>query len=171
MKLLNEQRDDNWLDQRLSLLFKNHFSDIVPTNKIVIKFGRRSRTRLGSIGMTGWQSKNRAVDYKGRGEHGVTVITLTSYFRLDAVPEEIIDATIAHELVHYVHGFHSPRPQIYAHPHRGRVVEIELERRGLLELTKQQQKWLVKNWRSVVGKPTKRSIRRRFVRLSFLPTY
>lgn len=171
MKLLNELRDDTWLDQRFSLLFQNHFSDIVPTNEIVIKFGRKSRTRLGSIGMTGWQSKNRAVGYRGRGDHGVSVITLTSYFQLEAVPEEIIDATIAHELVHYVHGFHSPRPQLYAHPHRGGVVETELERRGLLELTIRQQKWLADNWRTIVGPSIKPRKRRRYVRLSFLPAY
>lgn len=172
-KLLDSpiQRNDEWLAERLATIWYRHFPDIAQPNEVIINFGRKSRTRLGSIGMTGWQPLGSRAAYNSRHrEIGVSVITITGYFKDERVPEYVVDATIGHELVHYAHGFHSPHPQLYEHPHKDGVVDKEMKRRGLGDILKQQKVWLRQEWKNIIG-PVKRRVRRRRVRLSFLPAY
>lgn len=158
------QRDNDWLADRLATIWHRHFPDITQPNEVLIIFGRKSRTRLGSIGMPGWQEKVRAISYQSkRAPQGTSVITITGYFRDLRIPEYVVDATIAHELTHYAHGFHSPHPQLYDHPHQGGIVDKELEKRGLGSILRQQKTWLRSQWLSIIG-PTKPRRRRRTVR-------
>ena len=48
----------------------------------------------------------------------------------EIIPEYIIDLTLAHEMIHYMHGFNSPLPKQFRHPHAGSVVDRELKKRG-----------------------------------------
>lgn len=128
------QRDNKWLRERLKQIWNRYFHDVPPANNIIIKFGRPARTRLGSI-----KFGRRKIDPN-------TIITLTGFFRDHEIPEFVIDATVAHELVHYAHGFHSPHPQLYRHPHHGGVVRRELIDRGLEDVLELSRKWLKNNW-------------------------
>lgn len=157
-------RDNNWLIDRLADIWYRYFPDIEQTNKVIIQFGRRSRTRLGSICMSGWRDQVKSAP------KGTSVITITGYFKNPVVPIYVIEATIGHELVHYAHGFHSPRPQLYRYPHQGGVVDKELRQRAMGEILKQQRSWLKKEWPLIIRtKATKP--RRKYARLSFLSTY
>ena len=147
-------RDNRWLEYRLAHIWANYFSDITSPNEVKISYGRRSRTRLGSI----------------RLDHGVSMITITRYFADLAVPEYVVDTTIAHELVHYAHGFHSPHAQRYRHPHRGGIVDTELHHRQMGKQLMLQQAWLKNVWPSIIG-PLPRKKRRRYFKLPFLPAY
>lgn len=163
-------RDDRWLADHLESIWQEHFNDCPRPNEVVARFGRLSRTRLGSIGMNGWRDNHRRLVYRGRlgSPDGASVITLTGYFRDLTVPESVITATLAHELVHYIHGFHSPLPQLFRHPHQGGIVERELASRGLTAHVRLQKDWLKKAWPNFVGRPVKIIRRRYHVRLPFL---
>lgn len=131
-------RDNDWLWQLLDEIWSNHFSDVPQPNTVRIEFGRRARTRLGSI-------------KRDRGDQDITVITMNGLFKRDDVPEYVVRGTIAHELVHYAHGFHSPLPQKYKHPHAGGVVEKEYADRGLHQQYLQQKAWLKAEWPKLIG--------------------
>jgi hypothetical protein len=66
------------------------------------------------------------------------------------IPEIIIDHVIAHELVHYVHGFGSRRPRLLRHPHQGGVIKSEFQKRGVWELYRAYQAWMKIHWRQYV---------------------
>lgn len=121
-------RNDLWLLSRLDTIWSNHFGEVTQDNKVFIRFGRYSKYRLGSIRMDR-RSKN-------------TYITISGMFKDLKVPIEVIDHTIAHELVHYVHGFSSPKTRLHRYPHHGGVVNRELKERGLGHLIKAYSKWL-----------------------------
>lgn len=129
-----------------------YFNDVKGHRDLVdISFGRRAKTRLGSIKQTGGLKKR-------------SIITINGLFRDEAIPEEIINATIAHELCHFVHGFSSPLPQLASHPHQGGIVDKELKGRGLGDLLTFQKKWLKTEWPAIVKanfKPVARLRRRR----------
>lgn len=127
-RISTSHRHDIWLLARLESLWSNHFQDVGQTNPVFIKFGRYSRFRLGSI----------RLDKAGKK----TYITITGMFRDEAVPVEVVDQTIAHELVHYTHGFSSFRPRLHRFPHEGGIVNKELKNRGLDNLTKAYRKWV-----------------------------
>jgi hypothetical protein len=152
-------RDNLWLEERLSYIWRMHFSDISSPNRVIIKFGKKSYRQLGSIkwvDSTGKPIKyykamfnyNRKV--KPKPKNASSLITITSYFKDDSIPNFVVDATIAHEMCHYAHGFSSPLQQIYNHPHKGNVVGKELKKRGLGDTEKEAKKWLKTNWREVV---------------------
>ena len=61
----------------------------------------------------------------------------------------MIDTTIAHELVHYIHGFNSPMPKMYRHPHKGGVVNKELKKRGFGNMLKLEKKWIRNEWKNI----------------------
>ena len=128
-------RDTRWLVERTKYLLERHFPDVKLGNNLVVKFGRRAKTRLGSI------KYGRA-----EREHPNTIITLTGYFQDEKVPDYVVDATIAHELSHYTHGFFSPRERLHRHPHHGGVVKREMLDRGLEDMLKLQKIWLKENW-------------------------
>lgn len=125
-------RDQQWLENRLKIVWQQGFSDLVPGNRVEIKFGRVARTRLGSIRMS--------------RDKKVSKILINRLFLQDAIPAQVVDATIAHELVHYLHGFSSPFEQKYCSPHAGGVVTKELKQRGFSETLLFQRRWLKVHW-------------------------
>lgn len=125
-------RSTPWLQAELDHLLKNHFSDLEVPNKLTVRFGRRTKRRMGSINMSRDQKESR--------------ITINGLFRDPAIPEQIICSTLAHELCHYVHGFSSPLPRRYSSPHAGGVVQRELRKRGLYLLHQFEKQWFKSHW-------------------------
>ncbi|HSX58208.1 MAG TPA: hypothetical protein VLE47_02995 [Candidatus Saccharimonadales bacterium] len=121
-------RDNSWLLSRLDRLWSSHFADVPQKNKVFIKFSRVSKFRFGSIRMHPRTKE--------------TLILINGKFKETSFPEEIVDHTIAHELVHYAHGFSSPNKKLHQYPHRGGVIEKELSERGLKHLSLAYKKWL-----------------------------
>lgn len=150
-------RDDAWLHQLLDDTWDTYFSDVPQDNIVRIRFGRRAKTRLGSI----------ALD---RHEPDVSLITMNGHFRDTTIPEYVVQATLVHELTHYAHGFNSPHQQAQVHPHAGGVMKREFEERGALDLYKRQKKWLKDNWRNYIlqniqSKPTKMTVVRKTTKI------
>jgi len=135
-------RDNRWLADRLTLIHTDYFPDIVVKNLILVRFGRASRSRFGSI---------IAKPKKGQ-QHPVTYININALFRDEEVPEYVIDATLAHEFTHYAHGFHSPLDRKYKYPHKGDVVNREIRARGAGHLLTQQEGWVKKEYPAFLRK-------------------
>ncbi len=125
-------RDNVWLKQRLELLWANYFKDIQFVNPIFIKFGRNSRFRLGSI----------RLDRRTK----TSQIKITAIFKDQKIPQEVVDHTIAHELIHYTHGFSSKRIRLHKYPHAGGIVRKEMRGRGMEYLYIAYRNW-VKHYR------------------------
>lgn len=121
-------RTDQWLISRLDYIWTKHFEDIPQTNRVFIRFGRFARFRLGSI----------KFDKKTKD----TIITMTGLFKNPAIPQAVVDHTIAHELVHYTHGFSSPNSRLFKYPHVGGVVRKEMSQRGMEHLYESYKKWI-----------------------------
>ncbi len=121
-------RDNIWLLSRLDFIWSKYFSDVDQTNPLQIKFGRYSKYRLGSI----------KLDRKTNRSH----ITITSMFKNQSIPTEVVDHTLAHELVHFAHGFSSKRARLHKYPHAGGVVQREMEQRGVGHLNKAYKSWI-----------------------------
>ena len=134
-------RDHNWLKLRLETIWKRHFPDVALKNNVFVKFGQKSKTRLGSIklGRQGLNGQN-------------TVITINGHFVDPTIPEFVVDAVLAHELTHYAQGFCSPHQQAQRHPHRGGVVKNEMVDRGLKDMLKSEKKWIKANWINYIKK-------------------
>jgi hypothetical protein len=144
-------RDDKWLFSKLDEVWDSMFPDVPQDNEVRIVWGRRARNRLGSI---------RASE-NDNSKHPETVITINSLFQDDKIPEFVVIGTIAHELAHYTHGFHSPLEKRFETPHAGGVVRRELKTRGLEEILKRQKKWLKENWENYLAEYLPRARRRR----------
>ncbi len=132
---MQKPRDDNWLLSRLDSIWSKYFFDISQKNKVYISFGRGAKYRFGSIRLNPRDKSSR--------------ILINGMFRDPKFPEEIVDHTIAHELVHYAHGFSSPNPKMHSYPHRGGVVDKELNARGLKHLVFIYNVWVVDYKRSL----------------------
>lgn len=143
-------RDNAWLNKKLENILRDYFPEVEIKNQIIIKFGQKARTRLGSIR----KAKNGSD----------TAITITGYFQNEQAPEYLINLTIAHELCHYAHGFFSPLPKLSRYPHQGGIVDKELIDRGLGRELANQKTWLKSNWKNIVG--SHKIIRRRKRRIS-----
>lgn len=139
MKKSLSYRDSEWLENMLADIWLHHFSDIRQDNEVVIKWGRKARRRLGSIS-------------QDPEDKHTSIITVNRIFQDLEVPEEIIKATIVHEMTHYAHGFNSPLAQKHRHPHSGGVIKREFAERGLEELYVIQKCWLKANWERVLAK-------------------
>lgn len=126
--MIMSQRDDNWLLSRFDFIWSKYFTDISQNNPVFVKFGRFSKFRLGSI--------------KFDRKSGKSYITITSMFKDGKVPVEVIDHTLAHELVHYTHGFSSKRTRLHRYPHAGGVVNKEMTKRGMGYLVKAYKEWM-----------------------------
>lgn len=122
------RRDNIWLLTRLNLLWEKHFSDVTRENPIIIKFGRYSKYRLGSI--------------KLQKHSKFSIITITGMFKDSQIHEEVVDHTIAHELVHYTHGFSSTKQRLHKYPHAGGVVRREMVERGMGYLNDAYNRWV-----------------------------
>lgn len=155
-------RTNEWLTEQLAMLWYRYFDDIDQPNDVVIKFGQPAITRLGSIkwGRKPLRQQSGALERR-------SIITITSHLKDPKIPDEVVLGVMAHELVHYAHGFSSPRPQLYKHPHHGGVVDRELAKRGLGAVLKFQENWLKKHWTDYVraNHKVKRSL---YGKLSFL---
>lgn len=148
-------RDNNWLTENLYEIWEEHFVDVPRKNRVFIKFGKKSYRQLGCIK---WAKEKTA----GLGkiikdtpiieddDKRISLIIITSYFKDEYIPKEVVNATIAHELCHYAHGFNSPLQQIYKHPHKGGIIRKEMSKRGMSELYKNANKWLKNNWESYI---------------------
>lgn len=134
-------RDNIWLENVLADIWYRHFPDVPQTNDVKIKFGRPARARLGSIK---WGRK--PIEHPDGTKRKRSIITITGFFRDPQIPDQVVMAVIAHELVHYAHGFSSPNPQLYQHPHKGGIVDKELKRRGLSAILKFEKQWMKQNW-------------------------
>lgn len=129
------ERTNSWLADQLAQLWQNYFADVPKPNEVFARFGRKSTTRLGSIQLM-----------KRGNLQGASVVTLSGYMRSKVVPEYVLQAVLAHELVHYSHGFQSPLPQLCKYPHQGGIVDKEIRRRGLGSALTAQKKWTKANW-------------------------
>jgi len=147
-------RDDKWLFQQLDEVWETFFPDMSQDNDVRIVWGRRARQRLGSISRDKINNENK---------HPGTLITINSLFKDEMIPGFVVQATIAHELAHYAHGFHSPIERKFDKPHEGGVVHHELEERGARKLEVMSKKWLKENWREYldVHLPRKTPVRRK----------
>lgn len=125
-------RDNNWLALRFDFIWSKYFPKLKQTNPLQIRFGRFSKYRLGSIKLN--RKTNRSL------------ITITSMFKDHKIPSYVVDHTLAHELIHYAHGFSSKRIRLHKYPHAGGIVRKEMESRGLGHLTGAYKDW-VKQYR------------------------
>lgn len=125
-------RDDTWLADHLVDLWRGHFRDVPRANPVDIAFGRPWKTRLGLITLA--------------EDTGASYIRLNALLRLDAAPEFVVSLTLAHELVHYAHGFGSTLPRTYRHPHQGGIVNRELTTRGFGAYIEPYRAWLDEQW-------------------------
>ena len=128
-------RDDYWLAERLNQIWLLLFPEIERKNNVVIRFKGKWKNKFGHIK----KLKNKD-----------TEIIINSMFKDSRVPEFIIDLTIAHELVHYTHGFNSPLEQKYKYPHKGNVVDKELIRRGFGHLLKKEKEFFKGEWNKIL---------------------
>jgi len=53
-----------------------------------------------------------------------------------------------------MHGFHSPHPRMFKHPHKGGIVNKELRKRGFIEDIQKEKTWT----RSIGQKYTQTSL-------------
>jgi hypothetical protein len=140
------------LHEQFQTIWNTHFADVERLNTVTITWGGTARTRLGSI--TG---KGGSYDKPDRSE-----IRINALLRDERIPEAVIWQTIGHEMAHYTHGFCSPHPRKFDHPHRGNVIEKELVARNMTSVYQESEAWLKKNWHahvaSTIGvkRPTKR---------------
>ena len=121
-------RDNEWLLGRLTSIWDTYFSDVFQVNEVFIGFGRKSKYRFGSIRL--------------RISDNSTHITISGMFKDEQIPVEIVDHTIAHELVHYSHGFSSLLPRMHEHPHRGGIIDKDLRARNLGYLIDLYDHWV-----------------------------
>jgi hypothetical protein len=148
------ERNQAWLEQEFETMWSRHFSDVSRPNRLTVKWGRVSRTRLGAI-------TARGGDIYHNPE--VSEIRLNPLLQSSNVPVEVIWQTMAHEATHYCHGFCSPHPRKYRHPHKGNVIVKEFMARDLLAIHNKSHQWLKMHWQTYVTSsvPTKPKRKRR----------
>ena len=105
----------------------------MPQDEVIVRFRGKSKYRLGSIRM----------------KDSITFITINSLFKHELVPEHVVDTTLAHELVHYMHGFNSPLPKKYRYPHQGNIVNKELIKKGFGNSLKLEKIWIKTEWEKI----------------------
>ena len=133
-------------------VWEEYFNDVPRKNFVITKFGKHAKRQLGCIKYSTQRTKIKTLLKKYEEDIGVqdidsvTVILLTRYFIDEDIPEFILVSTLAHEITHYAHGFHSPLPKMFEYPHKGGVVRKEMEIRGLGQICKDSELWLKENW-------------------------
>jgi len=133
---MQNKRNNLWLRNLAEKIWNRYFSDTPVLGDIRVRFGRRARRQLGSI--------------SHRRDH--SLITINGLFREKNIPTFVVEATLAHELIHYATGFQSPLKQKYRYPHQGGVIKREMSKRNLEKLLLKQKKWLKENWEEMVRK-------------------
>jgi len=124
-------RDNKWLAQKMQSIHTTYFSDVPIKNRVLVKFGKKARGRLGSISLRP----------KKGFDQPVSVININRVLQSEDVPEYVITAVLAHEFVHYTHGFNSPLPRLYKYPHQAGIVDKEMIKRGLKKELEQEKEW------------------------------
>jgi hypothetical protein len=122
--------------ESLHRMLRSHFADLVSTREIEVRLGRRSRVRLASV---------------RRGRSG-PLITLNPLLLAPEVPSEVCDATMAHELCHIVHGFGASTAPRGMKPHRGGIVDAEMDRRGLADVRRRADAWAATHWQGIYAR-------------------
>jgi hypothetical protein len=118
----------------LYFIWNTYFADTPRVNDVCIAYSYPWKSRLGLIRLS--------VD------NVVSFIGVNTLLQHSQVPEYVLLITIAHELVHYKHGFGSPLPRCYKHPHANNIVDRELEVRKLGEALHYCNEWIDKYWYS-----------------------
>tara|TARA_Y100000310_G_C20700699_1_gene829593 strand:+ start:6957 stop:7478 length:522 start_codon:yes stop_codon:yes gene_type:complete len=126
-------RDDEWLDQRFEQLWQLFFPDVEKKN-VYIRWKGKWKNKFGHIENT---------------KDGQIEIAINKLFKDFRVPEDVIKLTIAHEIVHYSHGFHSHLPKLYKHPHKGGVVDKDLKKRGFTYMIAKEKSWIKREWEDI----------------------
>lgn len=126
-------RDDEWLNNRLNQIWTLLFSEVEKKNNVIVRFKGKWRNKFGHI------KRIKNID---------TEICVNGLFKNEVVPECIIDITLAHELIHYMHGFNSPHERKYKYPHQGGIVKKELLKRGFGHSLRLEKKF-IKEWRTL----------------------
>ncbi len=116
----------------LNAIWQKYFADVPCVNNVEISYCRPWKSRLGVIRLS---LDNRT-----------SFIGLNALLQHPTVPECVLIATISHELTHYAHGFGSPMPRLYEHPHANNIVKNELEKRGLGEILSHCDEWIDSQW-------------------------
>ena len=143
-------RDNSWLQSHLQNLISAYFPDMQITNPIEIRWGREAKFRFGSIKLEGRKSVKSFRGLKGLLTQASSsgklpqksLIIITSMFKSEEVPADVVSYTVCHELSHYAHGFSSANKRMFRHPHHGGIVNAELEKRGAGHLVKAYKSWL-----------------------------
>ena len=124
-------RDEKWLNERLENIWNLLFYDVQKGNQVSAKFKGKWKNKFGHIKLL--RNKN-------------SEIAVNSLFKDEVIPEYIVDITLAHELVHYSHGFNSPLKRLYRHPHKGGIVNKELKKRGFGHMIKVEKDFVKNKW-------------------------
>jgi predicted SprT family Zn-dependent metalloprotease len=136
---MNNNDYNNYLTRKTAELIRENFSEKQITNLLAVKTGKKWRRTLGHI---------KTLENK---EYGSLIEINPLLFDLD-VPEFVLDYVIMHELTHYFQGFASNHEKKHKYPHKGRIVEKELERKGWREIQEKSDLWLKKNWTIIITK-------------------
>jgi len=125
-------RDDIWLQNRFDQIWTLFFQEVEKKNVFIHWKGR-------------WKNKFGHIKKTKKG----TEIAINTLFKDLRVPEDMIKLTIAHEIVHYSHGFHSHLPKLFKHPHQGGIVEKVLIEKGFKYAIKKEKEWFKKEWQDL----------------------
>src|SRR3989344_7599874 len=148
-------RDEEWLATLFHEMWEKRFPDVKKRNNIVVRWKGRWKNKFGHIRLL----KNKD-----------TEIVINSLFKDERVSEYIIELTLAHELVHYMHGFHSPYPKLFKHPHQGGIVNRELRLRGYGPSLQKEKEWFKREWPAIYSQSSPKEtgrIRIRHIRSGF----
>src|SRR5438128_12391379 len=139
-------RDAGWLRDEMDDVWRRYFADVPRVNGVEIAFRGPWKRRLGVISL----SEDRQT----------TSVGINSLLAHPDAPHCLSLITVAHELVHYCHGFGSPLPRRYAHPPRGGLVTRELRARGLVAELDEYSEWIHQHWWSFYARQPRRRSRR-----------
>ncbi|HTI13042.1 MAG TPA: hypothetical protein VL461_00530 [Dictyobacter sp.] len=130
------EKPDNRMEltKYLNWIWQTYFTDVPRINTVEIAYCFHWKSRLGLIRLS--------------LDSTLTFIGINTLLQVATIPDEILLITIAHEMVHYTHGFGSPLPRQHKHPHANQIVERELEQRGLGISLRNCNEWIDKYWYS-----------------------
>lgn len=128
---------DQYLARRTAELIRENFAERGVTNLLVVKWGKRWPRTLGHI---------KTLEHRDFG----STIEINALFKNPDVPEYVLDYVLMHELVHYFQGFGSNHEKKSRHPHKGGVVDKELDRLGWKEIREKGEAWIKANWRDTL---------------------
>ena len=129
-------RDDEWLVARLDHIWSLLFPEVARKNQVIAIFKGKWQNKFGHIKLLNDKSSEIAVN---------------GLFKHEEIPEYIIDLTLAHELIHYGHGFNSPHKRKFKHPHKGGVVTKDLLKHGFGHLIRKEKVFIRREWPKIHG--------------------